>query len=137
LQNGAGGALLGQSTERKMMKKAAIVVGEPNTGKSTTIREFKGMVKMQTFHIFTLIGERGYILSTSFEEVGRDVASAVEKLSGYYFLVLACQGQQLKEAKRALRMASFSVGEVHTVLGEPIKEARKQAKSVLKFLNSD
>jgi hypothetical protein len=137
LQKGGGGAQLRERDERQNDEKAAIVVGGPNTGKSTTIREFKAMVKMQSFHIFSLIGEQGYILSTSFEEAGRDVDSAVGKLSGYYFLVLACQGRQLKEAKRALQAASFSVGEVHTVLGEPIKQARKQAKSVYKFLKSN
>ena len=112
------------------MKKAAIVVGKRNAGKSTTIRHFKAMVTMETSHKFTLNGKRGYILACSFEEVGRDIESTVKKYSGYDFLVFACQGPMLSDVHNALKEASFSVRDV--AIKTP-SEASEKATDILNF----
>jgi hypothetical protein len=116
------------------MKKAVIVVGAANTGKSTTIREFKKLVKMLSFHIFTLDDRRGYILSCSFEEAEWDVDVKIKSLSDYDFLVLASQGTELDNIRRALNKEHFDFENVNTVLGEPLECAKDQAKSVLVLL---
>jgi ABC-type polar amino acid transport system ATPase subunit len=116
------------------MKRAVIVVGPPNAGKSTTIKEFKKLVEMETFHIFILRGKRGYILSCSFEESGRDVESTIEKLREYDFLVFASQGDELAEIHAALRNASFVVADVRIQFP---KDAPEKAREVLRFLNSN
>jgi len=114
------------------MKKAAIVVGKPNAGKSTTIRCFKGMVTIETYHIFTLNGKRGYILLSSFEEGKRDIQSTIKKLLNYDLLVFACQGLKLTEVHDALKAASFAFKDV--TIKSP-SEAPAKALEVLKFLS--
>jgi hypothetical protein len=114
------------------VKKSAIVIGKPNAGKSTTIRNFKKMVQMEGFHVFTLNGRLGYILSTSFEEAERDISATVRKRSGYDFLVLACQGPRLKRVHNALSAASFAIKDVNI---ETVRDAPKKAKEVFDFLN--
>jgi AAA+ ATPase superfamily predicted ATPase len=116
------------------MKKAAIIVGKPNAGKSTTIREFKSIVKMESFHIFRHFEKRGYILSTSFEEADRDIEATIKKLSGFDYLVFACQGPKLSRVHQVLEKASFIS---HDIVIQPGVEARKKAGEIVSFFNSD
>jgi hypothetical protein len=92
------------------------------------------MVKMESFHIFTLNEKRGYILSTSFEEADRDIEATIENLSGYDFLVFACQGLRLIDVHKALKKAAFIVKDVRI---QSVHEAPAKAKEVLNFLNSN
>ena len=110
------------------MKKAVIVVGAANAGKSTTCREFKKLVKMESERKFTLNGKWGHILSSSFEETNRDVEATVRRYSGYDYLVLVCQGAVLKDLHAALKNASFLAKDVR--IKHPT-EAREKAKEVL------
>jgi len=116
------------------MKKAAIIVGKPNAGKSTTIREFKSIVKMESFHIFQLWGKRGYILSCSFEEAGRDIEATIKKLSGFDYLVFACQGPKLSRVHQVLEKASFIS---HDIVIQSVAEARNKAREIVSFFNSN
>jgi hypothetical protein len=59
------------------------------------------------------INEGSDILSTSFEEAGRDIEATVKKLSGYDILVFACQAPKLSRLHHALKNASFRVADVH------------------------
>jgi hypothetical protein len=118
------------------MKKAAIVVGKPNAGKSTTIREFKSIMgsKMEGFHIFRLHGKKGYILSCSFEEAGRNIEKTISKLSRYDLLVFACQGPKLSQVRQALEKSSFIP---HDIPIDSVADARKKATEIVSFFNSN
>ena len=116
------------------MKKAAIVVGKPNAGKSTTIREFKSIVKMESFHTFKHFGKRGYILSCSFEEARRNIEATIKKLSGFDYLVFACQGPKLSRVHQALEKESFMP---HDILIKSGDNTRKKASEIVSFFNSN
>ena len=89
---------------------------------------------METFHIFRLWGKRGYILSCSFEEAGRDIEATVKKLSGYDYLVFACQGPKLSRVHQALEKASFVSRDI---VIQSVSEARKKATDIVGFFNSN
>jgi hypothetical protein len=118
------------------MKKAAIIVGKQHSGKSTTIRELKSILgkEMDGFHRFKHIGKRGYILSTSFEEAGRDVEETINRLANYDLLVFACQGPKLSDVHRALKKSSFIAKDI--MIDSP-KKARDKAHEVVQFFNSN
>ncbi len=65
------------------MKKAVIVVGKHDVGKSKTINDhLKPKLRIGKHkHKFTRNGKEGFILSQSFEEAGRDVDFVVSKYS--------------------------------------------------------
>ena len=115
------------------MKKAAIVIGKPNAGKSTTIRKFLELVESQNLHVFEINGRRGFTWLTSFEEYDRDVESTVEDCKEYDFLVFACQGERLGEVHRALNNASFITLDVPV---HRYTEAPGNARGILKFFKS-
>lgn len=111
------------------MKKAVIVVGKQNSGKSGTIRHFKKLVKMESQHRFTLKGKRGFILSTSFDEAKRPVEATIRRLSGYDFLVIASQGPTLARIHAALKKASFSVKDVSVHRFQGLNRAQIESKA--------
>ena len=114
------------------MKKAVIVVGKQNSGKSGAIRHFKKLVKMEGRNKFTLRGKRGFILSTSFDEVGekkRPIEATIKRLSFYDFLVFACQGPTLARIHAALKKASFSVKGVSVNRIQGLNQVQIEAKS--------
>jgi ABC-type polar amino acid transport system ATPase subunit len=118
------------------MKKAVIVVGKANAGKSTTIKEFKILVKIDRFaHEFTLNKKRGYVLSTSFEESPkRDIEATVKKLSGYDFLVFASQGPKLTAIHKVLKKTKFVVHDLNVT---SFREAPEKAREILAILKSN
>ena len=119
------------------MKKAAIVIGKPNAGKSTTIRKFLDLdsVEKHGLHVFYIGGKRGFTWLTSFEEYGRDVEETIDGCKDDYdLLVFACQGLLLEEVHSALKKASFTFKDV------PIHhytEATQCADKILKFFKSN
>jgi hypothetical protein len=118
------------------MKTAAIVVGKARSGKSTTIREFKSVVKIDGDHAFNLHGRPGYILSTSFEEVPRrNIETTVKKLSKYYHLLFACRGKKLSRLHEALKKAGFTVKDIEVQWG--VSTPRKKAMEIVGFFNSN
>lgn len=114
------------------MKKAAIVIGRPNAGKSTTIREFLKLVDAKRLHEFTLDGKRGFTWLTSFEEYDRDVEETIEERKSYDLLLFACQGEQLDNVHRALKRASFSFKDVPV---HHYSEAPQNAREILRFFD--
>jgi ABC-type multidrug transport system ATPase subunit len=115
------------------MKKAAIVIGKPNAGKSTTIREFLKLIESPSLHVFEIDGRHGFTWLTSFEEYDRDVESTVEDCREYDYLVFACQGEKLGEVHRALKKASFATLDVPV---QRYTEAPGNAREILKFFRS-
>ena len=116
------------------MKKAVIVVGKANAGKSTTIREFKKLVKVKgRRHVFILNRKWGYILSCSFEEKDWPITATIQKRAHYDYLVLACQGPMLNKLHSALKRVSFRVADVHV---QAPREGAAKAKKVLSLLKS-
>ena len=115
---------------------AAIIIGKPHSGKSTTIRELKDILRkeMDGFHSFLHAGKLGYILSTSFEETSRDVEATISRLADYDLLVFACRGSKLSAVHRALEKSSFVAKDI---LIKSVKEARKRAFDVVEFFNSN
>lgn len=101
------------------MKKAVVVVGSHYVGKSRTIREH---VKPQLGigiddHIFNRNGQRGFVLSQTFEEANRDIATTVSRYSHYELLILAARPAHedpscLTELKAELENAEYEVSTV-------------------------
>ena len=110
------------------MKSAVIIVGRPNAGKSTTIREFKTTVTAVSFHEYKIGDKIGYVLSYSFE-TRCDVDETINKLSEYDYLLFASQGEELETMHKVLNKAGFSVNDVN--IQRP-SDAPEKAKEVLR-----
>jgi hypothetical protein len=116
-----------------LMKKAALVIGLPNTGKSTTIREFRKLVETRGLHVFVIDGKLGFTWLTSFEEYDREVEPTIEDHIDCDFLLFACQGPKLPEVHKALKAESFEFKDCHV---KHYSEAPSLAQEILKFFKS-
>jgi hypothetical protein len=124
-----------------MRKKAVIVVGSHYSGKSLTInKHLKPLLKIASHaHIFELNGEKGFALSQSSEESGKNVEKLIQKYSHYELFVLAARPEadersNFKETRAALERASF---EVNVVVVHSREEAPAKARAIFKLLSQD
>jgi len=130
------------------MKKAVILVGSHHVGKSDTIRNYlKPLLKQtngkplgQHHHIFELDGKKGYILSQSLEEGGRDVNATVKSLLEYEYLVFAGRpvteaGSEVHALQLSLQTAGFAVSIV--VIMDRFDDRAKRAGQIFRILNSN
>ena len=116
------------------MKKAALVIGKQNSGKSTTLKEFSELVGERGKKKFSLNGKAGFIAYCSFEEYDYDPAVLIEGQAkdDYFYLAFACQGSQLQEVLKALKKASYAICEVRI---ERPQDGAEKAKEIFTFFN--
>lgn len=128
------------------MKKAVILVGSHHVGKSDTIRNhLKPLLKQPNgepmgphHHIFELDGKKGYILSQSLEEGGRDVNATVKSLMDYEYLVFAGRpvtepGSEVDALQLSLQTAGFAVSIV--VIMDRFEDRVQKAAQIFRILN--
>ena len=124
-----------------MRKKSVIVVGSHFSGKSLTInKHLKPMLHIkERAHIFNPPGKKGFVLSQSSEESGKDVEQLIEKYAHFDLFILASRPEtdklsNFKETRAALEKASFLV---YVVVVHDKKEAPAKAKEILKLLDEE
>ncbi|MCV6607420.1 MAG: hypothetical protein OIF32_04340 [Campylobacterales bacterium] len=122
-----------------MSKKAAIIMGSQDQGKSTTINKFlKPLLNMkQSAYLFC--NKRGYIRSQSLEESGIDLDELMEKCKEKYYVVLACRPRNEKNSKiddvtKKLIEQNFGVEE-YDLKERTDKHQIKVAEQVYQFLD--
>jgi hypothetical protein len=129
------------------MKKAVILVGSHHVGKSDTIRNhLKPLLKQANgkplgrhHHIFELGGKKGYILSQSLEEGGRDVDATVRSLADYQYLVFAARPvnepeSEVNALQLSLQTAGFAVSII--VIMDKFDDRAQKAAQIFRILNS-
>jgi hypothetical protein len=124
-----------------MRKKSVIVVGSHYSGKSLTInKHLKPLLKINPHaHIFSPSGKKGFVLSQSSEESGKDVESLIQKYSHFDLFVLASRPEtdersNFKETRAALERASFLV---YVVVVHSRDEAPSKAHEIFRLLTED
>ena len=124
-----------------MRKKSVIVVGSHFSGKSLTInKHLKPLLNIKEHaHIFSPPGKKGFVLSQSSEESGKDVEKLIEKYAHFDLFVLASRPEtdersNFKATRAALEKASFLV---YVVVVHARNEAPAKAKEILKLLNEE
>lgn len=75
------------------MRTAVVVVGKHYAGKSKTIRKYatNKLGIGEHVHKFNFKGQKGYILSQTFEEADRDIEKTIADLSAYDLLIVAAR----------------------------------------------
>lgn len=133
---------MGDTWEVKLKKKAVIVVGSHNAGKSKTINQhLKPMLDIgEKVHIFHRNGKEGLILSQSFEEADRDIDERIKKYGHYDILVLAARPINetpsfLREWAEKLKANGYLVGEVRVECSDSEKYYQNKAKEVLAVID--
>lgn len=126
----------------KINKRAIIVVGTHNIGKSRTIRKhLKPMLGLSVSgHIFNRNGKIGFILSQSFEEAQRDIDAAIKRYGLYDILVIAARPKDeipslLREWNEKLNKNGYSVAEVHVERKDSDEHYRGKAREVLRLID--
>lgn len=124
-----------------MRKKSVIVVGSHFSGKSLTInKHLKPLLKINPHaHIFSPPGKKGFVLSQSSEESGKDVEQLIQKYAHFDLFVLASRPEtdklsNFKATRAALEKASFLV---YVVVVHTRKEAPEKAREILKLLSQE
>jgi hypothetical protein len=125
------------------MKKAVIVVGSHHVGKSRTINvHLKPLLRIRPkARFFSLDGRSGCVLSQSFEEGHRDARSMILKYSNRELLVLAARPESesrsmLREIRRLLTDAGFSIDEVYVERSVTMKYYDERARKVFDALSA-
>jgi hypothetical protein len=124
-----------------MKKRSVIVVGSHFSGKSTTInKHLKPLLNINPHaHIFNLNGRKGFALSQSSEESGKDIEKLIEKYAHFDLFVLASRPEtdersNFKAARAALERASF---EVSVVVVHSREETPEKAREIYELLSQN
>jgi len=128
-----------------MIKKAIVVIGKEQSGKSNTIRIFKELIKIPNSNQkFKYKDIDGYIYSQTIQEKGKgDICSLANKVSKHDNIILPSRPQDCKDSMikltdiiRILEMYEFNIS-FTTIAGDGQRKEsyyKSKAKDILDLL---